>query len=365
MNPGQSKQEIDTPALLVDLDKMENNINDMADYLKEVETQLRPHTKTHKVPEIAQMQLKAGAVGISCQKLGEAEVMAAAGVKDILIPNEIVGHSKIRRLAGLARKIRITTAVDSLENAKPLADQARQEGVELNVLVELDTGDGRSGVTPGERAVSLADEVARLDGLSLNGLMGFEGSVYRAMNIDERKEIVDDVVGTIVSTAEQMRKAGLDISVVSCGSSPSAKLSAKIPGVTEVRPGNYVFHDIMQVERGVVGEDRCALSVLATVISRPTPNRAVIDAGRKAFCNDFGILRHRIVGHNDAEVAKMWEEHGAIEFSNPNSSLKVGDKVELIPYHACTCVNMHDVMIGLRDEVIREVWPIAGRGKMQ
>ena len=363
MEPGLDKEKIDTPALLVNLDKMEFNIREMADNIRNSRVGLRPHIKTHKVPEIARMQLDAGAIGITCAKVGEAEAMINTGVQDILVGHQIVGLQKIQRLISLARRIRITSLVDSLDNAKPLAEAAKEEGMEFNVLIEVDTGIRRSGVLPGEQTVSLAKDLAGLDGLNFRGLMTLEGQAYEGTNHSDRERIVKDTVGRVVDTADMIQNSGMGVEVVSVGTTPSAKLSAKIPGVTEVRPGNYVFNDMMQVERDT-NIDYCALTVLATVVSIPTNERAVVDAGSKSFGNENPV-NHKVKGLNDAKFTRCWEEHGILDFSQPNSSLKVGDKIEIIPYHACPCVNMHENMIGLRNDQIEAVWPITGRGRIQ
>ncbi|MFQ6114100.1 MAG: alanine racemase, partial [bacterium] len=275
--------ELDTPALLVDLDRLEANISNMAEFAESQKVNLRPHTKTHKCPEIAKMQLKAGAVGIACAKVGEAEVMAASGLSDILIANEIIGKQKIKRLIELSRKIRLCVAVDSLFGANSLENAFQQAKKTLHVVIEVNCGQNRCGVLPGEDALRLATAISQLNHLKLRGLMTHAGHAYYQTTQEDIERIGTHEGEVMVETAELLRTNGIAVEVVSTGSTPTAKYCGRVRGVTEIRPGNYVFYDLTQVDLFSCKLRDCALSVLATVTSRPTKNRVVVDAGKKAL----------------------------------------------------------------------------------
>lgn len=352
------KENIDTPAVIVDVDKMISNIKEMSDYAKKYNVKLRPHTKTHQIPEIAKIQLSYGANGICCQKVSEAEIMYENGITDILIPTQIIGQPKISRLFELAQKCKITTAVDSLDSVIQLDKYANKKDGEFNVIVEIDIGGGRCGM-PIQKTLKFVNKITQLKGINVEGLMCYEGQAYNIFDHKKREITVNKIVNKIVDIAKDIKNSGIEIKEISVGSTPSAKISAKIDGVTEIRPGNYVFYDYMQVERDVIKQERCATTVITTVISKPNTKTAVVDAGKKSLCNDTGLLNHKIVGH-DGKIKQMWEEHSAIDFQR-NNSLKVGDKIEIIPYHVCTCVNMFNQLIGIKNNRIESKWKIAGR----
>lgn len=356
--------ELDTPALLVDLNKMERNIEAMAKFARDVGVNLRPHVKTHKTPEIAHRQLGAGAKGICVQKLGEAETMAKAGINDIFITNQVVGNLKIRRLTALAQHCNVSVAVDSSENVQALSSAAREAGVEIGVFIEVDCGLHRCGVQPGRNVFRLAEYTSKLDGVSFRGVMAFEGHVYDAPSLEERRRVVDKAIRSVTSTVKMMERRGIAVEDVSVGTTPSVRLSAKYPGVTEVQPGNYVFNDVMQLEMGTAKAEDCALTVCTTIISRPSNDRAVIDAGSKAFAYDRGKFpkAKEVLG---VKVMSFYEEHGVLKLRGSSQRLKIGDVVEFIPYHACTTVNLHDELVGVRDGKVETVWPILARGKMK
>lgn len=366
-----NKYELDTPVAVVDLDIMEKNIYDMARFAKSVGVQLRPHIKTHKVPEITALQLEAGALGITCAKLGEAEVMLdAIAVDDIFIANQIVGGYKIQRLFRLLGNIlvsRLIVAVDSLEVAQPISDMAIQKRTKIPVLIEIDVGLKRTGVPYGEPAVKLAQELSKLDGLELVGIYTHEGHVYGAKNPEQLREISLESGTMMVETADMLRKSGFNVQIVSVGSTPSAKITCTIPGITEIRPGTYVFNDYYQIKLGVVKEEDCAFTILATVISTPERGRAVIDAGTKSFtsekCSDFGVYG-LIKNMPYVRLVRAYEEHGILEIDTSNGNLKVGDKLEIIPNHVCPVVNLFDELIGIRNDVVETTWKVAARGKL-
>ena len=359
----QTKAHLDTPALLVDIDKMRRNIKRMADFTRECSVNLRPHAKTHKVPEIAKMQVEAGAKGICVQKLSEAQVFGDHGFTDIFITNEVVGEQKLVKLAELADEIDLTIAVDNEENVADLSKACSKVGSELNIMVDIDIGMHRCGILPNE-AATLAGIVSKQKNLIFKGLMGYEGHVGRGKTTKEREDLSRAAMDQMVFAKKEVRRAGLEIEVTSVGSSVSTWVNAKHPEVTEVQPGMYVFNAVNLVDAKVATFDDCALTVLSTVMSTPTENRVILDAGSKAFHFDQCRFPH-LIGY-DAEIDHFSEEHGYVTIKNKTGKVpRLGEKVEAIPFHCCTCVNEHDEMIAIRDGKVEKVWKIAGRGMMK
>lgn len=358
--------ELDTPALLVDLDRVEANISRVADYARHHGIRLRPHTKTHKSPEIGRMQLASGAIGLTVAKVSEAEVMLESGVEDLLIAYPVVGQAKIERLAGVARKTAVTVAIDSLAAAEGLAEAAKIAGTSIGVLIEVDVGVHRTGTAPGPETVELARAVDAMSGLRLRGFNFYPGHIWLPDGdapLRELSEVVRSVRG-------DFDRAGLPCEIVSGGSTPSLFRSHEVGGVTEIRPGTSIFFDRMQVEAGVCTFDDCAASVLTTVVSAPTPERIILDGGSKTFSSD--PVRHtddptwgRLVEAPEARFYKMNEEHGYVDVSNVDRRFEVGDKVRVIPNHVCVCVNLHEQMHVVRGDEVQHVWPVKGRGKLQ
>ncbi len=362
---------MDTPQVVIGESRLNRNIEDMSKLARRAGVALRPHVKTHKLPEIARRQLAAGAVGITVAKLGEAEVMAAYGVADIFIANQIVGAEKMARLFALAQRVNLAAGVDSQAGVRMLAEAAEQFGLgpqrPFEILIEVDSGLRRCGVEPGSALVALAEAAAGFPSLHLRGIFTHAGHAYGAQNKEELDSIGRYEGEIMAGSANILRQAGIPIEVVSVGSTPTVGISALVPGVTEIRPGNYVFFDAVQLALGVIPDaDYCALRVLSTVISHPASNRWVIDAGSKTLSLDkgahgsSGVPGHGlVVGHPDLQIVRLSEEHGIIE--GEDASLAIGDVVEIIPNHACTVVNLFDELI-VNGEV-PQVWPVAGRGK--
>jgi len=363
--------DLDTPAVLIDLDKLEQNIQRMAAFAKAQRVNLRPHIKTHKIPQIAHLQLRAGAVGITCQKLGEAEVMAANGVDDILITYIIVGALKLDRLAQLKRRAKVCTVVDSEEAMAPLAAHMQQQGVQHEVMIEVNTGLNRCGVLPLDGVLALVSRMAgqQYPSLKRRGIFTHEGHAYNFPDLAERERVVMQAAGEMERTAQLLREHDLVCEVVSVGSTPSAMIIGKAAGVTEVRTGNYVFYDRVQLKLGSCTEEQISASVLATVVSRPAQDRAIIDAGNKTMCTDnaadFNQTIGVVVGHPELTFNYSSEEHGRITSKAGLVNLKVGDCVRLLPNHACGMMNMHDEVYGVRGDVVEEVWKVAARGKVR
>jgi len=358
---GCKKGQIDTPALLIDLDAMEFNLRAMAEFFEESTARLRPHFKTHKTPVIAHQQLEAGAIGITCAKLSEAEVLVASGVKDILIANQIVGSIKISRLADLAHHTRLIVAVDQEDNIRQLSASMQEAGSAIRVLVEVDVGLGRCGVHTNEEALHLAGIVSTSPGLEFSGLLGYEGQAVFIVDRAERVEAVEKAMGKLVEAANWIRKADLPCEIVSAGGTGTYDITGRFPGVTEVEAGSYVLMDTRYRQLDL--PFRCALTLLATVISVPMPGRAVIDAGKKALSVEHGLPE--VVGFEGIRLVNLHEEHGLIEVEPQRTELVPGQKIELLPSHVCTTVNLHDQFYALREGRLEAMWPIEGRGKLQ
>jgi D-serine deaminase-like pyridoxal phosphate-dependent protein len=364
-----SLDSVDTPALLVDDSRLDRNVVLMARLCQQHGRRLRPHIKTHKTLEIARRQLDNGAVGLTVAKLGEAEVYAAAGFDDLLVCYPVVGPLKLARLAVLARSVTVSTVVDNAGAARDLSAAMTAAGVRLDVLLKLDVGMHRVGAAAGE-VEPLATAVAGLPGLRLRGVCIHEGSVYGEADPARRRAVGRDQVQRLVATAERLRDRGLPIDVVSCGSTPSMADVIDIDGLTEVRPGNYVFYDAMQVALGVIGAERCALSVLTTVVSRGGADHGVIDAGAKALSLDrgahgLGLLSDygAIIGRDDVRLASLSEEHGWLKLGE-EASLPVGERLRVLPNHACAVVNNFDKMTIVRDSEPVGEWDIVARGQV-
>ncbi len=359
--------DIDTPAILIDLDIMEGNLKRVADYAREHELRVRPHTKTHKIPALGKRQLEHGASGLTVAKTGEAEVMLASGTPDLLVAYPVIGQKKLERLCEVARKTRVTVALDSLFAARQLSDAARLHQVDFGVLVETDVGLARMGVAPGEELIALAKGVTNFPRLDLEGFTFYPGHIKVQ---DERghEEIVK--LGRLVeSITADFRKAGLPHKIISGGSTPALYHSHKT-GVNEIRPGTYIFNDRNCVECGAATWDQCAATILATVVSTARPGHMIIDGGSKTFSTDRLVTGEATFGLvNEAPGAlfhKMNEEHGYIDLRRAEKQdFQVGERVRVIPNHICVAMNLHEQVYGIRGNEVVEVWKVEARGKLQ
>ena len=358
---GFPKQEVDTPALLIDLPKLNRNIEKMAAFVDGVGVGLRPHMKTHKCPIISQKQIAAGAIGVTCQKLGEAEVAANYGISDILITNQIVGQRKIDRLVELATGVDVKVLVDSRLNVVELDRTAREKGVKLGVLVEVDVGMGRCGVQPGEEALHLVEFLHNRKALTFMGFEGYEGHACMIPSFKAREARTLEAMKRLVDTKELVEAAGFEVEIVTGGSTGTYMITGRYPGVTEIEAGSYATMDKRYAS--VEGVDfEPALTILATVISRPQEEVAIIDAGLKAMSTDFGVPD--VISTGEAILAEgLSEEHGKLLLAGDASRLRIGDKVELLPSHGCTTINLHDQLVITQDDEVQEIWRIDGRGK--
>lgn len=358
--------DIITPAVIIDLDTVERNIAAMAEKTARSGITHRPHIKTHKSVRLAQMQLKAGAVGITAAKLSEAEVFASCGFDDILIAHTMIGEAKLRRFARLHETIDVKTTVDSMIVAEGLSEVGVRTGKRVKVLIELDGGMNRCGRQPGEEIVRFAREVQVLPGIEIIGLMAYFGKIYaEGVTPEALAEYVDYESDTIEKVTSELQEAGIPLSVVSSGSTPSSRHVDKLRGVTEVRAGNYIFYDASAVQLGVARQEDCALRVIATVVSTPLPGMATIDAGTKTLTSDkashregFGI----VVGYPGVTIMGLNEEHGALRFDPQQVSFAVGDRIEIIPNHSCVLPNLCDSVYGVRQGKWVETIRIDARG---
>jgi D-serine deaminase-like pyridoxal phosphate-dependent protein len=359
---GQPKLPLDTPALLVDLDVMESNIAYIARTCRENGVGWRPHTKAHKTPEIAHMQLAAGAIGITCAKLGEAEVMACAGIRNILIANQIVGEAKVRRLIELVGTADPIVAVDSVENIDALAREARDRRKRLKVAIEVDIGMRRAGVLPGAPVVALASEIARREGLVFQGVVGWESHATRMEDPAEKERTIVDAIGRLTASADACRKAGYPVELVSCGGTGTFPHCTRQPGVTEVQVGGAIFSD-MHYRTHYHVDFAFALTILSTVTSRPTPTRIVVDAGKKTMSGDAAMPEP--IGVPPVKEIRLSAEHATIELERPSATPKVGDRLEFVVGYSDTTVHLHEELVGIRDGRVEVVWPVAARGKLK
>jgi D-serine deaminase-like pyridoxal phosphate-dependent protein len=356
-------EDVETPAVLVDLDVVEANVRRMAEAARRHGVRLRPHAKTHKTAEIARMQIAAGAVGLCLAKTSEAEAFARAGFEDVFIAYPIVGEDKARRLLALADRLRLAVGVDSQEGARSLASCFHAAGRTLDVLIKVDVGFHRVGVAP-EAAPDLARRVAGLPGLRLRGVFTFAGHAYACPTPADVATAGRDEGQTLAGAAAALGAMGLPCEVVSVGSTPTAPHAMACPGVTECRPGVYAFNDASQVSLGSCAPEDCALTVLASVVSVPGPGRAVVDAGSKCLSSD--PLRPRAGGHGlllgrASRIAWMSEEHGVVDVAE-DESFRVGERVRILPNHACVVANLADRLLGIRGGRVEAELPLIARG---
>jgi D-serine deaminase-like pyridoxal phosphate-dependent protein len=359
---GQPKQALDTPAFLIDVRALERNIARMAETIRGTGINWRPHTKGLKSPPLVERLLAAGAHGITCAKTSEAEVMAEAGVRDILIANQVVGEDKIARLLRVRTMADPIVAVDSAENVAALDAAAQAAGTRLRVVVEVDIGMRRAGTAPGEPAVALARLVAGSPCLEFVGLMGWEGHTTKIRDPIEKQRGIAEAVGLLTQTADACRAAGLPVEIVSCGGTGTYWIAARQPGVTEVQAGGGILCDLYYRESMGVDHELAA-TILATVISRPTPTRVVCDAGKKAMSSDAAVPRPRL----DIPVRSVGlsAEHATVELDAPSATPEVGEKIEFLVGYTDTTVHLHDELYAVCDGRVEAVWPVPGRGKLR
>ena len=352
--------EIDTPALLVDLDALEHNIAAMAGHFAGTDKTLRPHTKSHKTPAIAHRQLAAGARGVTCAKLGEAEVMADAGIDDILIANEVVGPRKIERLMRLAARCDIMVAADDPTALQRLQEAAAAADVRPRLLLEVNIGHDRCGLPPGPDPLALARQAEEASHLRFCGLMGYEGHVVDLEDREDRESGARQCIQRLVDARADLEAAGLEVRICSASGTGDYYISTGFSGVTEVQAGSYALMDAAyaRLDLGF----RNALTVLTTVVSRPSAGQVVTDAGLKSVTPEHGMPL--VKGRPDLECHALSEEHGRLR-AEGDPRLEAGDLLEFVPGHGCTTVNLHDPLYAARGGLLEEIWPVAARGKVR
>ena len=359
--------ELETPSLVVDLDRLHRNLDRAASYARRHKLALRPHIKTHKSPLLAREQLDRGAVGLTCATPYEAEIMSEV-CDDLLVMYPPVGPRRAARLARLAARVRLTVALDSEIAASELSRAADEAGVTVDVLVELDAGMHRVGVQSVPDAVALARRVSALPGLRFTGIAFYPGHIRGP--VSEHAPQRGELATLIAAAREAFQRAGLPVSVVSAGSTPTLWETHEIDGLTEMRPGTYIFNDRTTAEIGACSLDDCALTVLATVVSTAVPGQAVIDAGAKALGREpirgaagegFGSL----LTDPTVVVKSMSEEHGILDLARSAWRPRVGERVRIVPNHVCIVVHLADAVFGVRDDAVVSSWPVAARGRGQ
>ncbi len=360
--------DLDTPVALVDIARLESNLASMAAVARDAGVAHRPHAKTHKTREVAERQLAHGAIGLTVAKLGEAEAMADAGFDDLFVAYPLVGETKLARLVALLDRARLRFEVDTLPAAEAASAYLARRGHRIEVVVSVDGGAGRSGAANPEAAIALAERVAALPGLEIVGVMNY-GNAYGTSDPLEQAAIGRREGVVAVEIAEALRGRGVRADVVTVGSTPTARHAVTVPGVTELRAGVYAFQDLKQVSLGPATFEECALTVMATVVSHARPDRYVLDAGIKALAGEdygwgtWGRPQDRL----DLAITRATEEHGIIELpaGAPDPGWRIGERVRIIPNHACGAANMHDELVAIDGERVVERWRVIGRGRFR
>jgi D-serine deaminase-like pyridoxal phosphate-dependent protein len=366
---GAPIDEIETPAVVVDLDVMERNVTAYADFADEHDVTLRSHTKTHKTPAIAHWQATVGG-GIVCQTLSEAEVMAAAGIDDVYLSYMVVGDRKLDRLVALSERVdHFATTVDGPGNLQPLQEAAARHETTVNAVLEVDVGLGRVGVQPGEPAVELARAIDGAENVRLDGVMGYEGHVAYGDDTPETEAELERrslaCMDELEATVEAIEADGIPVETVGVGSTATSRYSGKHPVVSEIHPGMYAFMDARLATLPGIEKEDCALAVHSTVISAPANDRVVVDAGSKSI--SLEVDHDPLYAGEDEGIryANASEEHGWIDVADADRDLSVGDRLAFYPPHVCPTINLHDTIVGVRDGRVETVWSVQGRGKVK
>lgn len=362
---GDPISEIDTPALIVDLDALEANIAQMAEALEVGGTRLRPHSKSHKCPAIARMQIAAGAVGVCCQKVSEAEAMIDGGIENVLITNQIVGRRKLNRLAALCRRASVSVCVDDTENIYELNAAAERFNTTIPVLVEIDVGGHRCGVMPGIEAVALAQIIADGKNLRFAGLQAYQGKAQHFRTYKERQQSINSSVESVRETVELLNSNNLVCQIVGGGGTGTYEFEARSGVYNEIQAGSYIFLDFdynrnMDADGNPISEFENSLFVLTTVMSRAVSGQVVLDAGLKAFSVDSGLPSP--VDFTDLEFTGVSDEHSVLGISSIADGPSYGEKIRLIPGHCDPTVNLYSWLVGVRSDVVECLWPVSAQG---
>ena len=361
---GMRLEDVQTPALIVDLDAFERNVKRMGDFARRMGVRHRAHAKTHKSADIARIQMElGGAVGVCCQKVSEAEAIAAGGIGDVLVSNQVVDPLKIDRLAALAGKVRTLVCVDDAGNVDDLSAAAQRHGTTIECLVEIDCGAGRCGVAWGEPVVALARKIAAAPGLAFSGLQAYQGAAQHVHDFSERKAKIDAAIGQVAETVEMLKAEGLDCPIVGGAGTGSYYFEGNSGVYNEMQCGSYVFMDAdyqrVKDESGAfIHEFENSLFIWTSIMSKTKADKAICDAGLKAQSVDSGLPV--IFGRDDVEYVKCSDEHGVI--SDPKNVLRLNDKLKLVPGHCDPTCNVHDWYVGIRDGKVECLWPVTARG---
>tara|TARA_B100000945_G_scaffold202696_1_gene162908 strand:- start:930 stop:2054 length:1125 start_codon:yes stop_codon:yes gene_type:complete len=357
-----TKADLDTPFLAVDLNKMDFNISRLSQATKDFNVDWRPHCKGHKSSIIATRLVAAGAIGATCAKLAEAEVMVRGGVPDVLIANLIVGDSKLRRLANLCKEGDPIVCIDHLDQAIPMNDAMLREAVQCRVIIEVNIGLDRVGCNP-EETLALARELHAMQGLKFSGIMGYEGHLLTIEDQDEKRSEIEKALRFLSNNAKQLKANSIPCGIVSCGGTGSYLLSRMQDGITELQAGGGMFMDQFYEQQCQITGMKKALTIVATVVGRPTPERAIIDSGKKTLHVEYEPAI--VVGRDDIKVARLSAEHGELELSGAAQNLKIGERLELVPGYAdMTCV-LHDFFYVFQNDTLVDIWPLEARGLLQ
>jgi D-serine deaminase-like pyridoxal phosphate-dependent protein len=354
---GQRIEEVDTPALILDLDAFEKNLDSLMTSVGR-RVRVRAHAKTHKCPQIAKRQIEAGAIGVCCQKVSEAEALVEGGVHDVLVSNEIVGAAKIERLAALSQRARLGVCVDDIDNLRQIA----ATGAQLDVYIELEVGMGRCGVAPGEPALALARELAKAPSLRFGGLQAYHGRAQHLRSMAERRSSIEHAADAVRRTKALFKQNGIDTPVVTGAGSGTFMFEVESGAWDEIQPGSYIFMDADYARNewaSPLPRFEHALFVFATVMSRPSQDAAIVDAGLKASSVDSGMPT--VWAKSGLKYAKASDEHGRIEGPQPPA---LGEKLLLVPGHCDPTVNLYDWYVCVRRGVVEEIWPITARGAL-
>ena len=362
----KSVKDIETPAVLVDLDILEKNLAHTAKLAADAGVKLRPHCKTHKSVWLAKKQLEYGACGITVAKLSEAEVMVDGGITDILVAYPIVGKAKLDRLAKLMKRADIIVSTDSVEVAEGLSELGLSMDQKVRLYVDVNSGLQRCGLEPGRETADLVKEIIKLPGIEVVGLMTHGGFSYDYKDPESLLAAAHQEANALLDTKKILDEEGIEIKEISVGSTPTSKFIGQMVGVTEVRPGSYVYGDDQQLSTGIITEADCAMHVLTTVISAPRAGSVIVDGGSKTFCSDgcphregYGMMKE----DHSVYIAELCEEHGIVKMPY-ETKFKVGDHIQFLPNHCCAVANMHEELYGIRNGVVERMIKVDARGKI-
>lgn len=366
-----SKWDLDTPALLLDMDVFEANLKKLSEYCRKNDTAFRPHIKTHKCPIISKKQISSGALGICAAKTSEAEVMADSGIRNILITSPVITPYKIKRLMGIRKNTSgLMVVVDNVKNVTDLSEAAKRDNLKLDVLVDINPGEDRTGVKPGKPVVDLAKNILKSDGLGFRGIQFYAGHMQQIHGFHERRKRNMECMEKAVESKRLLEKEGIHVGIFTGGGTGTYNIDHNVPGFTDVQSGSYIFMDVEYLAIG--GKDSPeklyedfapSLTVLSTAISQPVKGKITVDAGKKAFATDGPnpVLK----GISGIPYEFMGDEYGGLTFENPSREIKIGDKVEFLVSHCDPTVNLYDHYDCIRNEIVEDIWEISGRGMSQ